>query len=119
MKKKPTQKDADKAREAARKAMEAAEAERKKRNLTSAPAAFTSLEGEGGMVEPTQSPSETAVKSFKEGKTDQLNVRVTATLLAELRTLAKKHQVTVAAIVEAGCRHQIDKLRSRPAPPPL
>jgi len=91
--------------------------------LRNAPAAF---EGQGNQVEanppatPANPPADSATaKSFKEGKTDQLNVRVTASLLAELRTLAKKHQVTVAAIVEAGCRHQIDKLRSRPAPPPL
>ena len=88
--------------------------------LRNAPAAF---EGQGNQVEanpPANPPAEpSTAKSFKEGKTDQLNVRVTASLLAELRTLAKKHQVTVAAIVEAGCRHQIDKLRSRPAPPPL
>lgn len=91
--------------------------------IRNAPAAF---EGQGSQVEmnppatPANPPAEpSTAKSFKEGKTDQLNVRVTASLLAELRTLAKKHQVTVAAIVEAGCRHQIDKLRSRPAPPPL
>ena len=119
MKRKPTQKDADKAREAARKAMEAAEAERKRRNLMAAPAAFTGQEGGEAVAGPTPAPAETAAKSSKEGKTDQLNVRVTASLLGELRTLAKKHQVSVAAIVEAGCRHQIEKLRSRPAPPPL
>lgn len=91
--------------------------------IRNAPAAF---EGQGSQVESnppatpaTPSTEATTAKSFKEGKTDQLNVRVTASLLAELRTLARKHQVTVAAIVEAGCRHQIDKLRSRPAPPPL
>jgi hypothetical protein len=114
MKRKTTQRDADRAREEARKAMAAAEAGRKTRNLLSAPDAF----GGSPTVQPPAAP-EAVAPVVREGKTDQLNVRVTASLLGELRTMARKHQVSVAAIVEAGCKHQVEKLRNRPAPPAL
>ena len=122
-KRKASQREADRAKEMAKAAMDKAEADRKKREALLTP--DESFSGEA--VQTPTAPEGFAqrvvdrvrAEEGKEQKNDQLNIRVTKTLLAELRTLAKKHGVSVAAIVEAGCRHQIEKLRSRPAPPPL
>ena len=121
-KRKASQREADKAKEMAKAAMDKAEADRKKREALIRPE-----ETFPDDVTPSPAPEGFAqavvdrvrAEEGKEPKADQLNIRVTKTLLAELRTLARKHGVSVAAIVEAGCRHQIEKLRSRPAPPPL